>query len=273
MSDAIPGLQQPPTAHSGLIDWVADIAALTQPARVQWCDGSEEEWDRLTEPPGRSGHAHAAQPGQAAQRFLARLRPLRRRPGRGPHLHLLRARGGRRPDQQLGRPGRDARDARASLFAGSHARPHDVRRARSAWARSARRSAALGVEITDSPYVAVSMRDHDPDGHARCSTCSARTATSSRPCTPSARRCSRARRTCRGRATPTKYIVALPRDPRDLVLRLRLRRQRAAGQEVLRAAHRLGHGPRRGLAGRAHADPQAHPARAARRQYIAAAFP
>ncbi len=49
----------------------------------------------------------------------------------------------------------------------------------------------------------------------------------------------------------------LPRNPRDLVLRLGLRRQRPAGQEVLRPAHRLGDGPRRGLAGRAHADPQA----------------
>ena len=56
----------------------------------------------------------------------------------------------------------------------------------------------------------------------------------------------------------------LPGDPRDLVLRLGLRRQRPARQEVLRAAHRLGDGPRRGLAGRAHADPQAHAARAAR---------
>ena len=53
----------------------------------------------------------------------------------------------------------------------------------------------------------------------------------------------------------------LPRDARDLVLRLRLRRQRPARQEVLRAADRLGDGPRRGLAGRAHADPQADLAR------------
>ena len=49
----------------------------------------------------------------------------------------------------------------------------------------------------------------------------------------------------------------LPRDARDLVLRLGLRRQRAARQEVLRAADRLGDGARRGLDGRAHADPQA----------------
>ena len=58
-----------------------------------------------------------------------------------------------------------------------------------------------------------------------------------------------------------KYIVHFPETPRDLVLRLRLRRQRPARQEVLRAADRLGDGPRRGLAGRAHADPQTHLAR------------
>ena len=51
---------------------------------------------------------------------------------------------------------------------------------------------------------------------------------------------------------------ALPRDARDLVVRLGLRRQRAARQEVLRAAHRVGDGARRGLARRAHAHPQAH---------------
>ncbi len=52
-----------------------------------------------------------------------------------------------------------------------------------------------------------------------------------------------------------KYIVHFPDDPVHLVVRVRLRRQRAAGQEVPGSAHRLGDGPQGGLAGRAHAHP------------------
>jgi phosphoenolpyruvate carboxykinase (GTP) len=48
VTEGIPGLEQAPTRHAGLIAWVREIAALARPARVCWCDGSRKELEQLT---------------------------------------------------------------------------------------------------------------------------------------------------------------------------------------------------------------------------------
>lgn len=37
----------PPTSHRRLLSWVEDVAGLTMPQAIEWCDGSEQEFDRL----------------------------------------------------------------------------------------------------------------------------------------------------------------------------------------------------------------------------------
>jgi phosphoenolpyruvate carboxykinase (GTP) len=44
-----------PTSHTGISSWVAEVAELTQPDRVHWVDGSDQEWTALTEALVESG--------------------------------------------------------------------------------------------------------------------------------------------------------------------------------------------------------------------------
>jgi phosphoenolpyruvate carboxykinase (GTP) len=45
---SILGLDDAPTSHSRLRNWVRSTAELTLPDRIVWCDGSEQEWHLLT---------------------------------------------------------------------------------------------------------------------------------------------------------------------------------------------------------------------------------
>ncbi|WP_205471786.1 phosphoenolpyruvate carboxykinase (GTP) [Nocardioides sp. SYSU D00038] len=40
---------QAPTTHQGILDFVDEVAAMTQPDRIHWCTGSDEEWTELTD--------------------------------------------------------------------------------------------------------------------------------------------------------------------------------------------------------------------------------
>jgi phosphoenolpyruvate carboxykinase (GTP) len=42
-------LMSAPTTHSALLRWVREAAELTEPENIVWCDGSKDEWSRITD--------------------------------------------------------------------------------------------------------------------------------------------------------------------------------------------------------------------------------
>lgn len=73
---AATSLGEPPfVTNRALLKWISDIAALTQPERIHWCDGSQEEWYELTRELISQGVLIPLNPELRPDSFLVRSDP------------------------------------------------------------------------------------------------------------------------------------------------------------------------------------------------------
>ncbi|TAL45011.1 MAG: phosphoenolpyruvate carboxykinase (GTP) [Salinibacterium sp.] len=65
----------PAGANEAIVAWVDEIAAITSPDEVVWCDGSQSEWDALAQSMVESGTLTQLNPEHRPHSFLARSDP------------------------------------------------------------------------------------------------------------------------------------------------------------------------------------------------------
>lgn len=143
------------TSNKALADWVADVARQTEPARIHWCDGSREEYDKLVAEMLQTGmlleldqathpkcYLHRSNPSDVARVEHLTFVCTRNEEDAGPNNHWMAPAA--------------AHDKIDALFKGCmkgrtmYVIPYCMGPVDSPLAR-------CGVEITDSPYVAANM--------------------------------------------------------------------------------------------------------------------